>query len=148
MIAGMLKGAMLLMALVFTTGAVSAQVIEKINRQQLMKIMSAEGYEAKEADSDRNVIWTLDGYNTLLLISENQESIQFYVAFSGSSATMERVNKWNQDKRYSRSYLDSDGDPVLELDLDLAGGVTKARIVDFLLTCRVSLMAWKPAVVD
>jgi hypothetical protein len=52
------------------------------------------------------------------------------------------VNEWNRTKRYSRSYLDEEGDPFLELDLDLAGGVLKERIVDFLSTCRQSFLIW------
>ena len=52
---------------------------------------------------------------------------------------MDKINAWNAGKRYSRSYLDEEKDPCLELDLDLAGGVTRERIVDFLLTCKQSL---------
>lgn len=47
---------------------------------------------------------------------------------------------------YSSSYIDKDGDPVLELDLNLEGGVTEKRIVDFLLTSRVSYLAWRKEV--
>jgi hypothetical protein len=136
------------MTLVMSMGAMSAQVYKKIERKELLKILSSQGYTATEAESERNVIWTLNGYKTLLLVAENMESIQFYVAFSDSKSTLSRVNTWNKEKKYSRSYLDNDGDPVLELDLDLAGGVTRERIVDFLLTCRVSLSAWKTSVVD
>lgn len=148
MLSNLFRTGILMLTLVLSAGAVSAQVYKKIERRDLLKILSSEGYTATEAESERNVIWTLNGYKTLLLIAENMESIQFYVAFSDSKATLNKVNTWNKEKKYSRSYLDNDGDPVLELDLDLAGGVTRERIVDFLLTCRVSLSAWKPAVVD
>jgi hypothetical protein len=148
MLSNLFRTGVLMLTLVLSAGAVTAQLYKKIERRDLLKILSSEGYTATEAESERNVIWTLNGYKTLLLIAENMESIQFYVAFSDSKATLNRVNTWNKEKKYSRSYLDNDGDPVLELDLDLAGGVTRERIVDFLLTCRVSLSAWKPAVVD
>jgi hypothetical protein len=147
-LSNLFRTGVLMLTLVLSAGAVSAQLYKKIERRDLLKILSSEGYTATEAESERNVIWTLNGYKTLLLIAENMESIQFYVAFSDSKATLNKVNTWNKEKKYSRSYLDNDGDPVLELDLDLAGGVTRERIVDFLLTCRVSLSAWKPAVVD
>lgn len=138
----------LILALILSAGAISAQLYKRIERKGLLKILISEGYAATAAESERNVIWTMNGYKTLLLIAENMESIQFYVSFSDSKATLSKVNTWNKEKKYSRSYLDNDGDPVLELDLDLAGGVTRERIVDFLLTCRVSLSAWKPAIVD
>ncbi len=148
MFSNLFRTGILMLTLVLSAGAVSAQLYKKIERRDLLKILSSEGYTATEAESERNVIWTLNGYKTLLLIAENMESIQFYVAFSDSKATLNKVNTWNKEKKYSRSYLDNDGDPVLELDLDLAGGVTRERIVDFLLTCRVSISAWKTAVVD
>ncbi len=148
MFSNLFRTGILMLTLVLSAGAVSAQLYKKIERRDLLKILSSEGYTATEAESERNVIWTLNGYKTLLLIAENMESIQFYVAFSDSKATLNRVNTWNKEKKYSRSYLDNDGDPVLELDLDLVGGVTRERIVDFLLTCRVSISAWKTAVVD
>ena len=40
-----------------------------------------------------------------------------------------------------------DGDICLELDLDMAGGVTVARIKDFIKTCKVSLIAFEKEVV-
>ncbi len=148
LMSNLFRAGLLMLTMVVSMGAMSAQVIKKIERKELLKILSGEGYTATEAESERNILWTLSGFKTLLLIAENMESIQFYVAFSDSKATLDKVNTWNKEKKYSRSYLDNDGDPVLELDLDLAGGVTKERIVDFLLTCRVSLSAWKAAVVD
>ncbi|BBL94652.1 hypothetical protein TthHC11_21860 (plasmid) [Thermus thermophilus] len=39
-----------------------------------------------------------------------------------------RLNGWNREKLFSRAYLDEDGDPVLEADLDLEGGVTNGAI--------------------
>jgi hypothetical protein len=52
--------------------------------------------------------------------------------------TLERINAWNREKRFSRAFLD-DGDPVLESDLGLTGGVTRETVVSFLKTFEVSL---------
>ena len=37
---------------------------------------------------------------------------------------MDLVNAWNRDKRWIKVYYDSDQDAVLEMDVDLTGGVT------------------------
>lgn len=55
-------------------------------------------------------------------------------AFADTRATLQDVNTWNQEKRFARAYLDTDGDPVVEAELDLAGGVTIARVKDFIQT--------------
>jgi hypothetical protein len=59
-----------------------------------------------------------------------------------------KVNAWNKTKRFSRSYLDDDDHVCLELDLDLAGGVTPDRVRDFLKTCRSAFQLWCREVVE
>lgn len=41
------------------------------------------------------------------------------------------INEWNRTKRYSRAHVDSDGDAVIESDLDIRGGVTAKTIQNF-----------------
>jgi hypothetical protein len=110
-------------------------------------ILKSEGY-AHTVDPDGNIIWTIEGYKTTLIISTDKKSVQFYASFGDGNATLKKVNEWNKGKKYSKSYLDDDGDPVLELDLDLEGGVTRERIVDYLKTCRSSFTAWLKEVVQ
>lgn len=125
----------------------AAEIFESINLKQLMTIMKEEGY-AVSRDKNGTLIWKINGFKTRLIIPDGEASnIQFHTAFNDGSATPEKVNAWNRTKRYSRTYLDDDGDPHLELDLDLEGGVTRERIVNFLLTCRVSMEAWCEEVV-
>ena len=35
------------------------------------------------------------------------------------SYTLDKINKWNKEKRFARAYKDDEGDPVLEMDVDL-----------------------------
>jgi hypothetical protein len=56
--------------------------------------------------------------------------------------TLERINAWNREHRFSRAYLDADGDPVLEADLDLSGGVAEGVIRAFLDLFEESLRAF------
>ncbi len=115
---------------------------------QVYKLMHDEGYAVEKTEKGF-VQWKIEGTKTLMFVTKDSKSIQFYVSFSDGNATLEKVNAWNSTKRYSRSYLDDDGDPCLELelDLDLEGGVTEARVIDFLTTCRVSLDGWYADVV-
>jgi len=129
------------LVLMFTALPANAQVFKEITSAQLQAIMLDQGY-AFEADDDGDLIWRIEGVRALLMRSEDGENIMFRVSFANDKTTLAKVNKWNQNKRYSRSYLDEDGDPVLELDLDFAGGVTKDRVIDYLLTCRLSYVAW------
>lgn len=109
-------------------------------------MLLAEGYAAT-IDDDGDVEWKIEGSRCYLLVLNNGKSILFKTSFRDTDATLQKVNRWNQTKRYSRAYLDEDGDPVLELDLDLVGGATKARIIDYFRTCFASFKAWHEEVV-
>lgn len=56
------------------------------------------------------------------------KTLQAYHGVSNVRLPLEAVNGWNQNSRFSRSYLDADGDPCIRMDFDLDGGVTVASV--------------------
>ncbi len=141
---GVLAALVLLMCM---PAAYAQQVYKSVTSAQVKSIMVSEGFAVETSDSGK-LIWKIDGYKTAMLLGDDGLSLQFYAAFSGGGSSLAKVNKWNKEKRYSRSYIDDDGDPALELDLDVTGGVTRERIVDFLKTARMSFTAWHEEVVE
>lgn len=123
------------------------QAVDAITVDELIDLMTDEGY-AVELHEAGFVQWKIEGYGCQVFVPDNSQSIQFHISFGDGNATLKKINVWNSTKRFSRTYLDDDGDPHLELDLDLAGGVTEARIKDYLRTCRVSLTTWCKEVVE
>jgi hypothetical protein len=142
-----------LLALLLTAGFLPASaraeaVISSLTRSDLRKIMAAEGYSAVDHEEHANaILWKTEGYRASIFVEKSGTSLQFYAVFKATeTSSLGKVNQWNRSKRYSRSYIDKDGDPVLELDLDLAGGITRARIIDFLKTCQGSFVVWRQEV--
>lgn len=121
-----------------------AQVISSLSRDLLREVLKANGFGSELIEGKDNIIRIIiSGMKGSMIIGHS--SLQFYAAASkvGTEDQMLRaVNQWNLEKRFSRSYVDKDGDPVLELDLDLHGGVTFERVEDFLTTVTKSLLAW------
>ena len=122
-------------------------VVDTISVEELAELMEGEGY-AVEVNNDRFVQWKVDGYRCQVFVADDSQAVQFHVSFADGNATLKKVNLWNATKRFSRTYLDEDGDPHLEIDLDLAGGVTQDRVLDYLRTCKVSLATWCDEVVN
>lgn len=122
-------------------------VVDTVSIEELAELMEGEGY-AVEVNNETFLQWKVDGYRCQVFVADDSQAVQFHVSFSDGNATLKKVNHWNATKRFSRTYLDEDGDPHLELDLDLAGGVTQERIVDYLRTCKVSLSTWCDEVVN
>jgi hypothetical protein len=48
------------------------------------------------------------------------QDINFYLGFLDIEPTLEAINDWNYNKRFSRAYIDQDNDACVEMDLDLA----------------------------
>lgn len=56
------------------------------------------------------------------------KTVQFYFGFNDRKGfSLEKLNEWNQTKRFVRAYRDKDDDPVLVMDVDTdKGGVPQA----------------------
>jgi hypothetical protein len=119
----------------------AADIVESITARDLLRVLGQEGYQA-ELTPNGNVLWKIDGFTCFLMVMNDGTSIMFRSGFRDSNATPRKVNEWNRSRRFSRTYLDADGDPNLELDLDLKGGVSEIRLLGYLRTCRLSFTTW------
>lgn len=67
-------------------------------------------------------------------------AIQLSTGFSMKQGpSLEKINEWNRTKRFARAYLDKEGDPRVEVDLDLEGGATEGAIKELFRTNRAVL---------
>jgi hypothetical protein len=57
--------------------------------------------------------------------------------------SLDRVNQWNKEKRFSRAYLDGDGDANVEWDIDLEGGVTMEAVREGIRTFNAVVQMFK-----
>lgn len=119
------------------------ELVETLTGEALRALVAKhEVFDDVQVDEDQNVHARLLGMRVCFFMGKNGSNIQFHFAVAGTNATMDKVNAWNRSKRYSRAYLDEEGDPHLELDLDLEGGLTEARIADFIRTSVASYLTF------
>lgn len=80
-------------------------------------------FQIKLGDWDKVFVDLLDCQNNLCT------SMIVYAGFTlDNPPGLDKVNLYNQQKRFVRAYVADNGDAWLEDDLDLAGGVTAANI--------------------
>lgn len=63
----------------------------------------------------------------------NCKTVQFSAGFSraGRDISFETMNDWNSKRRFGRAFLDSVGDPNIQMDIDLEdGGITPLLFID------------------
>ncbi len=59
--------------------------------------------------------------------------VQLYAGFDlPGSFDLRRINEWNRTKRFSRAYTDEEGDPILESEIALDGGMSAKSIENFI----------------
>jgi hypothetical protein len=116
-----------------------AQNIGFASPQAIAKVLRDKGYQAEiQTSGETPVIRSAAGGAKFAVLFMNCTkgaactTIQFYAGFtSEGSVPMAKMNEWNKTKRFARGYLDSDNDPVVEMDLDLdAGGMSQALFTD------------------
>lgn len=89
-------------------------------------------------EGDPKLVFDIDEYRTsLFFYSCNAElecrSLLLYSAYSlTDGGSLENVNNWNQRKRFTRAFMEKDGDITLESDLQVEGGITPGAIKEFI----------------
>ena len=59
-------------------------------------------------------------------------TVQFHSGYDlAKPVDLDRINEWNRSQRFGRAYLDKEGDPILEMDVDLDdGGLSRLLFID------------------
>ena len=118
-------------ALVLTGGAFAQTLITGADTDEILNV--AKGYGAAtlttQSNGDPQITGKIDGIAYQVYFSNctdnaNCEDLNFYAGFLDLKPTLEVINDWNFNKRFSRAYLDQDKDACIEMDLDLVKGVT------------------------
>lgn len=124
----------------FTPPIAAQEVVSEVSTDQLQKMLESMGYEVEQPKE--NVLqFAIEGHTALLI--NGKTDIQFYSYFKKQKKVdLKKVNEWNATKRFSRAYLDQDGDVVIEWDLDLEGGTTAGALKESIRTYRLGVMAF------
>ena len=112
----------------FAATPVQAELINASNPATIKAILESQGWPAtliSKPGDDPYLESNRNGLKFLVLFMNCEESkkcktLQYYMGFSDAKdVSLDKLNKWNKDKRFARAYKDDEGDPVLEMDVDL-----------------------------
>lgn len=125
-------------AVLLSNPALAANVVADLDR--IAQTMERAGYQPEQGSSDgeRYIKAKLDQYEFLVLpfgcddTQRNCRSAQFFISFDPErSPSLEAMNAYSRENRWGRIYLDKEGDPALEFDLDLEeGSMSEALFLD------------------
>ncbi|MEO0392600.1 MAG: YbjN domain-containing protein [Pseudomonadota bacterium] len=134
--------AALTMSIGFTTPN-TAQAADKmytnISGSELVELMQDWGYRATLGVDDYDdplVSSSASGVNFDVFFYDCNtddpkrcESLMLTTVFDFEEAVPLTVaNDWNLNNRFGRAYIDNEGDPIIELDYEMLGGVTAGNL--------------------
>ena len=119
-------------------------VINKMTPGDVEALLRDMGYEFERVEGDNPAYrFQLAGRPVVIFLSRTGMNLQLWTYLTGRRVTLDQVNNWNQSKRFSRAYLDKDGDPNVEYDVDLEGGVTLGAVREAIETFEAVVTAFK-----
>jgi len=118
----------------------------------------ARAYGTIERRQDDDGVWLRGEMDTVVYTISflncndqhaNCTSVQFRAWWESNGAhTLEAMNQWNRDRRFSAAYLDTRDNATIEWDVNLAGGVTAANFDDSLQWWQAVVRQFREQVVD
>ncbi|GLQ09319.1 hypothetical protein GCM10007913_12510 [Devosia yakushimensis] len=124
----MLAGATLALAL---SVSAQAQTLTGANTEDILAVAKNYGSASmtKQSNGDPQITGKIGGVSYQVYFrnctnNKNCEDLNFYLGFLDIKPTLEEINDWNFNKRFSRAYLDQDKDACVEMDLDMVQGIS------------------------
>jgi hypothetical protein len=111
-----------------------------ISPQEVARALEAKDHPAKigiDDDGDPKVTSTIDDVHLTVFFygcdhGQTCQSITFQSAFHvDGGVPLEKINGWNRDKRFLKTWLDKVNDPYCEMDVDAEAGLTPTQLVNY-----------------
>lgn len=91
--------------------------------ESISKMLDSSGYSVTQA-SDKTIKITRGSRTISATINGPDGDISYvaYPPFTRATTTLEQLNTFNRDVKFGRAYFDKDGDVVIQMDRNGAGG--------------------------
>ncbi len=141
----------LLLVAAATTGTAGAAarneiVIDAITGKEFAALMAEFGYDVqleKDDEGDPYLVSSKGDTSFVVIFygcDKNPDAlkricgdVQFRSSYEApEAASLPRMNSWNTDFRFGKAYVDVDGDPTIEMVLNMSGGVTASYVRNIL----------------
>jgi hypothetical protein len=126
-----------LLFLVLALGAALAQAsLKGITSEELEGVLKEAGIPYERTDEGQYRLEMAGLKKVWLAMDFCQERCEVLALSAGFTlegpADLDLANAWNKDHRFSRAYVDEEGNIWLESELDLSGGVSLGAVRAFL----------------
>lgn len=115
-----------------------AEALNKLTIGMTEKILGYVSSSYTEI-GNRKYLFVID--DTKVVLINHDSSLQLIASFNGKHS-LSKANEWNETKRFTRCYIESDGSIILEADYSFEGGFTLQNLANFVNIFKVSLQTF------
>lgn len=117
-------------AFALTVAPVTQAEAASISKNQITEILEAQGYAAHDYDQNK-VRVDVGGYAILIAIDGADGDISYITWLNGvrgNDVGLKLLNKFNNEVKFGRAYIDRDGDVTIQMDRNASGGISAENI--------------------
>ena len=117
-------------ALALAVAPVSQAEAASISKNQITDILSGQGYAVRDFDANMIAV-VIAEYVVLVGVDGADGDITYITFLSGVRSDdlgLKFLNKFNNEVKFGRAYIDRDGDVAIQMDRNAAGGITAENI--------------------
>lgn len=146
-------------AFLLVAGAAPASARDLVTAGDVGTVLDiAKGFgsaELEDTAGDPKISGRMEGIKYVVLFygctdGKDCQTIQFYAGWDTEpgAVDVDDLNTWNRDNRFSKAYIDGDGDPAIEMDVSLERGVSYGNLDEWFSWWKTSITSFKQKIID
>ena len=129
------------------------KIYTSVDAEIILDIMKKQGYEV-QLDKDCDIEWDINGVKCRIIFDDGRKkqsnfffACTFSIDPSSAANAIVKCNEYNRKAKFGTCYVGKKNNSVTyQLTLNLRGGVTEARIIDFFDDCKQLLGHWRKSI--
>ena len=108
---------------------VTGALAENVSKSDITKILTEQGYNVQDYDATKIYV-DVAQYRIVVAIDGADGDVSFLVwpGIQANEIGYQFLNKFNNEVKFGRAYIDRDGDVAIQMDRNSAGGVSAENI--------------------
>ncbi|MEM9616624.1 MAG: YbjN domain-containing protein [Pseudomonadota bacterium] len=101
-----------------------------VSKDSISEILTSQGYNVRDYDATKIMVDVAE-YRIVVAIDGADRDISFITWIPGVQASdvgYQFLNKFNNEVKFGRAYIDRDGDVAIQMDRNSSGGVSAKNI--------------------
>lgn len=124
-----MKFAAVAASVMLSMAPLSTALADSVSKDEIAKILSEQGYNVQDYDATK-VYVDVAQYRIVVAVDGSDGDVSFLVwpGIQANQVGYQFLNKFNNEVKFGRAYIDRDGDVAIQMDRNSAGGVSSENI--------------------